>query len=147
MERSSKNNTANYKFSQIFGYKGPSEPVQEEDIISSLKFDKSGRYIALGDKAGRIIVFQNESTNEKAPQKLEYFTEFQSHFQEFDPLRSADVDEEIVDMAWLRQQGKYMKLITTNARTIKLWKIYEKFEKKIVRSAGKELNMPKLENI
>jgi hypothetical protein len=58
-----------------------------------------------------------------------------------------DVDEEIVDMAWLKQQGKYMKLITTNARTIKLWKIYEKFEKKIVRSAGKDLNMPKLENI
>jgi serine/threonine-protein phosphatase 2A regulatory subunit B len=63
MERNSKNITASYKFSQIFGYKGPNEAVQEEDIISALKFDKSGRYIAVGDKAGRIIVFQNEPTN------------------------------------------------------------------------------------
>jgi serine/threonine-protein phosphatase 2A regulatory subunit B len=63
MERNSKNSTTSYKFSQIFGYKGANEPVQEEDIISALKFDKSGRYIALGDKAGRIIVFRNEATN------------------------------------------------------------------------------------
>jgi serine/threonine-protein phosphatase 2A regulatory subunit B len=57
MERSSKNSTGNYKFSQIFGYKGANEVVQEEDIISALKFDKEGRFIALGDRAGRIIVF------------------------------------------------------------------------------------------
>jgi hypothetical protein len=50
-------------------------------------------------------------------------------------------------MAWLNQQGKYLKMITTNSRSIKLWKIYEKFEKKVIKSAGKELCMPKLENV
>lgn len=144
MERNTKGTTTAYKFSQIFGYKGPNEPVQEEDIISSLKFDKTGKYIALGDRAGRVIVFQSENANDKTPQKLEYFTEFQSHFREFDPLRSVDVDEGIADMAWLGPQGRYLKLATTNTRSIKLWKIYEKFDKKVVRSAGKELAMPKL---
>ena len=50
-------------------------------------------------------------------------------------------------MAWLNQQGKYLKLVTTNTRSIKLWKIYEKFDKKVVRSTGKDLNMPKLKNL
>ena len=103
--------------------------------------------MAVGDKAGRVIIFQNDTNNDKTRQKLEYFTEFQSHFRDFDPLRSADVDEEIADMAWLNQQGKYLKLVTTNTRSIKLWKIYEKFDKKVVRSTGKDLNMPKLKNL
>lgn len=41
----------------MFGYKGSNEKVHEEDIISSVKFDCNGNYLALGDHAGRIIVF------------------------------------------------------------------------------------------
>ena len=48
-------------------------------------------------------------------------------------------------MEWLRSQGKYMKLVTSNPRTIKLWKMYEKTEKKVVKGAGKDLTMPKLQ--
>lgn len=49
--------SSSYKYAQIFGYKGPNERVQEEDIITSLKFDHSGKYLALGDRAGRVILF------------------------------------------------------------------------------------------
>ena len=56
---SKSNNTAgNYKLAHMFGYKGPGEKVQEEDIISKISFDKTGKYVALGDHAGRIIIFQ-----------------------------------------------------------------------------------------
>lgn len=48
---------------------------------------------------------------------------------------------------WLRNQGKYLKLVTTNTRNIKLWKVYEKAEKKVVKSGGKDLNMPKLQHV
>ena len=51
------------------------------------------------------------------------------------------------DIVWMSQQGNYMKLLTTNDRTVKLWKIYEKSEKKIVKSAGKELAIPKLQGV
>lgn len=51
------NSTANYKLVQMFGYKGPGEKIQEEDIISKMAFDKNGKYLALGDHAGRIIIF------------------------------------------------------------------------------------------
>lgn len=55
-----------------------------------------------------------------------------------------EVDESIVDIQWLRNQGKYEKVITSNARTIKSWKIFEQSEKKVVKSGGKDLAMPKV---
>lgn len=58
-----------------------------------------------------------------------------------------DIEEEIKDIVWLSSQGNYMKMVTTNDRTIKLWKIFEKTDKKVVKSAGKELNMPKIQAI
>lgn len=58
-----------------------------------------------------------------------------------------DVEEEITGVHWLRTQGKYMKMLTSNSKSIKFWKIHEKTEKKVVKSAGKELNMPKLQNV
>ncbi len=57
MTSKTNNSTANYKLIQIFGYKGPGEKIQQEDIISKVSFDKSGKYLALGDHAGRIIIF------------------------------------------------------------------------------------------
>lgn len=46
----------------------------------------------------------------------------------------------------MKNQDKYLKLLTTNAKTIKLWKAYDKIEKKIVKNAGKDLSMPKIQN-
>lgn len=57
MTSKTNNSTANYKLIQMFGYKGPGEKIQQEDIISKVSFDQSGKYLALGDHAGRIIIF------------------------------------------------------------------------------------------
>lgn len=40
-----------------------------------------------------------------------------------------------------------MYVITTNDKTIKLWKISEKNIKKLVKPSGKDLSMPKLQTI
>lgn len=58
MDKSSMSKGSNYKFAQLFGYKGPNEKIMEEDIISVIKFDQTGKFLSLGDKAGRIIVFE-----------------------------------------------------------------------------------------
>jgi hypothetical protein len=79
MEKNSASKAANYKQTQIFGYKGPGEKTLEEDIISTLKYDPSGRYLALGDHAGRVIIFSSDTTSKQKDEQLEYFTEFQSH--------------------------------------------------------------------
>lgn len=49
-------------------------------------------------------------------------------------------------MHWLKPQGKYLKLVTTNARNMKMWKLFEKAEKKVVKLAGKDLSMPKIQS-
>jgi hypothetical protein len=66
--------------------------------------------------------------------------------REFDPLKSMEVGEDITGMHWLKPQGKYLKLVTTNSRNMKMWKLFEKTDKKVVKLAGNDLNMPKLQN-
>ena len=57
MEKNSPSKAGHYKYTQLFGYKGPNEKVMEDDIISTIAFDHSGHYLAVGDHAGRVIVF------------------------------------------------------------------------------------------
>jgi hypothetical protein len=57
----------NYHCSQLFGYKSRSEKCIEEDNISALKFDHSGELLALGDKAGRLIVFKATDSTTATP--------------------------------------------------------------------------------
>lgn len=47
-----------WKFTQVFGDAATAEKVNEEDVISAMGFDHTGNYLALGDKAGRLIIFQ-----------------------------------------------------------------------------------------
>lgn len=47
-----------WKFLQVFGDKAAVDKVSEEDIISAISFDKTGRYLSLGDRAGRLIIFE-----------------------------------------------------------------------------------------
>ncbi len=40
-----------WKFQQVFGDKASSEKVSDEDIISAISFDKSGKYLSLGNQS------------------------------------------------------------------------------------------------
>lgn len=46
----------------MFGFK-KNEKIHEEDIVTSLKFDNTGNYICIGDKAGRLILFKSDERN------------------------------------------------------------------------------------
>lgn len=67
--------------------------------------------------------------------------------REFDQLRSVDIEERIQAITWLEPQGKTQFVATANSNKVKLWKLCQRPLKKVVRSAGKELNMPKLQVI
>jgi len=114
------------------------------DIISAVQFDHSGDYLATGDQGGRVVLFERISTQpaqldvhldqrELSPQHIppfefRYLTEFQSHDPEFDYLKSLEIEEKINQVRWLRRWGASSthSLLTTNDKTIKLWKVYEK---------------------
>ena len=63
-----------WKFTQVFGDKGTCAQVADEDVISAMAFDTTGSYLSLGDKAGRLIIFQRSfSKNKKGVTEYQYF--------------------------------------------------------------------------
>lgn len=128
------NDSYDFKFSQCFGDK-TDIVVTEADIITSVEFDHTGEFLATGDKGGRVVLFQRNnvdvpetSTSVSSKHNCEYkfLTEFQSHDAEFDYLKSLEIEEKINQIKWLKPIQKSHFLLSTNDKTIKLWKIYEK---------------------
>mmetsp|Transcript_5290 Transcript_5290/g.9393 ORF Transcript_5290/g.9393 Transcript_5290/m.9393 type:complete len:504 (+) Transcript_5290:229-1740(+) len=135
-----------WKFSQCFGEKTALEELNEADVISAVEFDKSGCYLATGDKGGRVVIFELDGANavpnvassmakKRAPLQppLEYRfqCEFQSHEPEFDYLKSLEIEEKINRIRWCRPSNDALLLLSTNDKTVKLWKVYEKTIKSV----------------
>ncbi|OLY82188.1 Protein phosphatase PP2A regulatory subunit B [Smittium mucronatum] len=113
-----------WKFTQCFGDKAEIEEVTEADIISTVEFNQTGEYLATGDKGGRVVLF--ERNEDKQGCEYNFFTEFQSHEPEFDYLKSLEIEEKINKIKWLPQNNNSLFMLTSNDKTIKLWKICEK---------------------
>lgn len=60
--------------------------ITKSDLLSALSFDKQGQLLAVGDRGGRVIVFQK--IEEGGATDFDYLSEFQSHETAFDPLNS-----------------------------------------------------------
>ena len=109
---------------RCFGDKGDVEDITEADIISTVEFDQTGNYLATGDKGGRVVLFERNETKKTCEYK--FHTEFQSHEPEFDYLKSLEIEEKINKIKWCRRQNASHYLLSTNDKTIKLWKVFEK---------------------
>ncbi|AQZ15609.1 CDC55 (YGL190C) [Zygosaccharomyces parabailii] len=111
-----------FKFSQCFGDKADIV-VTEADIITAVEFDHSGDYLATGDRGGRVVLFEKNNSKHC---EYRFLTEFQSHDAEFDYLKSLEIEEKINQIKWLRPTQRSHFILSTNDKTIKLWKVYEK---------------------
>ncbi|KAL4634061.1 hypothetical protein ACB092_04G170200 [Castanea dentata] len=152
-EHSHSSTPLDWKFSQVFGERAPGEDLQDVDIISSMGFEKSGDYLAVGDRGGRVVIFERKdgkytsnghlSRNEleqldfsfTSHPEFQYKTEFQSHEPEFDYLKSLEIEEKINKLRWCDTQNGSQFILSTNDKTIKLWKVKEHRVKKV-----KEMN-------
>ncbi|OBA26312.1 protein phosphatase 2A regulatory subunit PR55 [Hanseniaspora valbyensis NRRL Y-1626] len=162
-----------FKFSQCFGDK-QDVVVTEADIITAVEFDKTGDFLATGDKGGRVVLFErsidkkNENNNNSnnnddiimdeeqkgnssssssnnnnnndnnnndgnynkqihtSSCEYKFLTEFQSHDAEFDYLKSLEIEEKINQIKWCKPTNNSHFILSTNDKTIKLWKIHEK---------------------
>ncbi|KAG0162939.1 protein phosphatase 2A regulatory subunit cdc55, partial [Apophysomyces sp. BC1034] len=140
-----------WKFAQCFGDKGDSDDITEADIISAVEFDHTGEYLATGDKGGRVVLFERNESKKGCEYK--FHTEFQSHEPEFDYLKSLEIEEKINQIKWCRRTNAAHFLLSTNDKTIKLWKVFER-NLKIVHETNlaensairptKPLTLPKL---
>ena len=77
------------------------ESVTVTDILTALNFDKSGDYLAVGDRGGRVIVFRYTDLKNSRYFDYRYFSEIQSHEPEFDHLKSLELDEKINALEFL----------------------------------------------
>lgn len=129
-----------WNFSQVLGQQLPSEPLQNDDIITTVAFEKRGDYLAVGDRGGRIVIFERDDRNTNVSSnrrdleqrdfalrhpKFRYKTEFQSHEPEFDCLKSVEIEEKINKVRWWMTHDNLQFILSTNDKTIKLWKVKE----------------------
>ena len=112
-------------FSQIKGTMD--DDITDADIISVVEFNSTGEYLATGDKGGRVVIFKRHQ-KKNSPILCDYnvYCTFQSHEAEFDYLKSLEIEEKINKIKWIRQPNSSLYLLTTNDKTIKLWKIAER---------------------
>lgn len=128
----------NFKFSQCFGDKAD-VVITEADIISTVKFNHTGDFLATGDRGGRIVLFERNHSKQNSCE-YRFHTEFQSHDAEFDYLKSLEIEEKINKIEWCKPTNSSHYLLSTNDKTIKLWKIYEKQIKLVSENNLKETN-------
>jgi len=134
-----------WKFVQSFG----DDNSSDDDLVTAVEFEETGDYLAVGDKAGRICIFEGHSINPneskmKVPLEYKFYTEFQSHEPEFDCLKSLEIEEKINMVKWGKRQPSGLYLLAANDKTIKYWKVHEKKIKRPNRSirAGLEHDGP-----
>jgi len=113
-------------FSQVKGTLD--DDVAEADIISAVEFNHDGELLATGDKGGRVVIFQRAEHNTGNRRSSEYnvYSTFQSHEAEFDYLKSLEIEEKINKIRWLPRRNAAHFLLSTNDKTIKLWKVSER---------------------
>ncbi|KAJ6805379.1 serine/threonine protein phosphatase 2A 55 kDa regulatory subunit B beta isoform-like isoform X5 [Iris pallida] len=134
-----------WKFSQVFGERAPSDEVEDVDIISAVEFESRGEYLATGDHGGRVVLFERSDGKDvhsrkelehmdypaSARPRYVYKTEFQSHEPEFDYLKSLEIEEKINKLRWCTAANNSLFILSTNDRTVKLWKVLEQKVKKV----------------
>jgi serine/threonine-protein phosphatase 2A regulatory subunit B len=99
-----------------------------------MSFDGTGDFLAVGDKAGRVIIFRHSGPLKNSRYfDYKYFAEIQSHEPEFDHLKSIELEEKINYVHFLNYRcpkqnslGGSLQLLSTNDRIIKLWKVEHK---------------------
>ena len=103
--------------------------VSESDYLSAISFDKSGCFLAVGDRGGRVIIFSKNELKNSRYFDYRYYTEIQSHEPEFDHLKSIELEEKINSIEFVSQPGSNLMFLSTNDRVIKLWKCEYKIQR------------------
>lgn len=145
-----------WTFRQVFGDTCQVEQVQDADMISALKFNADGSFLAAGDRGGRVIIFQRKTQPDGStlPVEYEFYTEFSAHQTGFDALRSVQILERVVQLQWLPPIGDQLYLLTCNERMVKIWRISERQAVQVSntnlqrgRRGGDQLMVPRVAHV
>ncbi|KJH47537.1 WD domain, G-beta repeat protein [Dictyocaulus viviparus] len=122
-----------WHFSQVKGNIEGDDTHTEADVISCVEYSHDGEYLATGDKGGRVVIFQRDQSgkyvNGARSREYNVYSTFQSHEPEFDYLKSLEIEEKINQIKWLKKKNAANFVLSTNDKTVKLWKISERERK------------------
>ncbi|EAY11603.1 hypothetical protein TVAG_081750 [Trichomonas vaginalis G3] len=94
-----------------------------EDTISVLSFSKNGRFLASGDAAGRVVIFQlNPPKSAGGKSTVSFVVQVHAHKASFDYFRSELSDPKINSLKWVKTETVNPLLLTCNSHDAKLWK-------------------------
>ncbi|KAK8768056.1 hypothetical protein V5799_005169 [Amblyomma americanum] len=95
---------------------------------SCVKIQITNPFLFLVQVYPDIPFFFSPQSRQSQPRRGEYnvYSTFQSHEPEFDYLKSLEIEEKINKIRWLRRKNQAHFLLSTNDKTIKLWKVSER---------------------
>lgn len=148
------------RLGEIIDYESRIIPGEETHIVTASDFSENGSHFAVGDKGGRVVIFENKERKNKLNQKeqeLNYLYEFGSMERDFNYLNSKEYFETIRDLKVFNSQSskENINLLLAGYRKIKLESVYIKAEREFENEAmisppnGKNVNLkvPKLKNV
>ncbi|RHY85641.1 hypothetical protein DYB37_011846, partial [Aphanomyces astaci] len=108
-------------------------------MITAVEYDRYGDYIATGTKGGQIAVYTKDvnaqqqgrltrsfQSHDHSQNRYAPYKSFQSHKAEFDYLKSLEIEEKINQIRWCRPSNDALYLLSTNDKTIKLWRLHNR---------------------
>ncbi|KAJ1452586.1 protein phosphatase 2A regulatory B subunit [Pelagophyceae sp. CCMP2097] len=106
-----------------------------EHVITAVEFDPTGSLLAMGDKGGRIVLLKRDE--EVSAPRYAAYAAFKSHDSEFDYLKSLEIEEKINKIRFCKPVNSSTFLLSTNDKTIKLWKVGPKAVESVEPAAGR----------
>lgn len=103
-----------------------SPDLTEEDQLTAISFDSTGKYLAVGDNFGRVIVFNRGEDEKSGKPEYRFITELRAQQDDFDVLRSEKIFPRVVDIKWLKSPGTSLNFLTASEKNINLCKLSHK---------------------
>lgn len=99
--------------------------LEKERVISSMEFDETGNYIALGDTGGNVTIMKRNNGGKAGDAEFGQHFDFSAHEPEFDALKSVEIPERVNCVRWVPKHRPGTTLLTCNDKTVKLWRVSE----------------------
>ncbi|EAX82803.1 hypothetical protein TVAG_481490 [Trichomonas vaginalis G3] len=95
-----------------------------DDTISVLAFSQNGQFLASGDQAGRVVIFQLQPPrNANGKTVVSFVNQVHAHKNQFDYFRSELAEPKINSLSWVKSNSLNPLLLTCNSHEAKLWRM------------------------
>lgn len=104
----------------------PPPTPQQPSSFTQQQSTAANNILSHQDENQTPVTITNNTSNNFNKCEYNVYSTFQSHEAEFDYLKSLEIEEKINKIRWLKRRNPAHFLLTTNDKTIKLWKVSEK---------------------